>query len=125
MKKPPYVWYTMIDSYFTKLDFTTSEADANLYHIVVEGKLLIIVLYVDDLVLIGDDQLIKSCKEDLAREFEMKGMALMHYLHGMEVWQGDGEFMSQGKYANEINKRFYMESPVVGNWRKEDATSWC
>ena len=57
----------------------------NLYHIVVEGKLLIIVLYVDDLILTGDDQLIKSCKEDLAREFEMKYMGLMHYFLGMKV----------------------------------------
>eukprot|EP00253_Pinus_taeda_P012431 PITA_12431 len=62
-----------------------SEVDANLYHIVVEGKLLITVLYVDDLILTGDDQLIKSCKEDLAREFEMKDMGLMHYFLGMEL----------------------------------------
>jgi len=55
-----------------------SEAYENLYHIVVEGKLLIIILYVDDLILRGDDQLIKSYKEDLAREFEMKDMGLMH-----------------------------------------------
>ena len=41
-------WYTRIDSYFTRLGFTKSEADPNLYQIVVEGKLLIIVIYVDD-----------------------------------------------------------------------------
>eukprot|EP00253_Pinus_taeda_P004857 PITA_04857 len=88
-----------------------SEADANLYHILVEGKLLIIILYIDDLILTGDDQLIKYCKEDLAREFEMKEMGLMHHFLGMEVWQGDGEFfVSQGKYANKILKRFCMES---------------
>ena len=58
----------------------------NLYHIVVEGKLLITILYVDDLILTSDDRLIKSCKEDLAREFEMKEMGLMHYFLGMEVW---------------------------------------
>ena len=69
LKQAPHAWYTRIDSYFTGLGFTKSEADANLYHIVVEGKLLIIVLYVDDLVLTGDEKLIKSCKEDLAREF--------------------------------------------------------
>eukprot|EP00253_Pinus_taeda_P028540 PITA_28540 len=119
-----------IDSYFTRLGFTKSEAGANLYHIVVEGKLLIIILYVDDLILTGDEKLIKSCKEDLAREFEMKDMGLMHYFLGMEVWQGDGEFfVSQGKYANEILRRFHMErnkpmeTPLAGNWRKEDATS--
>jgi hypothetical protein len=128
LKQAPHAWYTRIDSYFTGLGFTKSEADANLYHIVVEGKLLIIVLYVDDLILTGDDQLIKSCKEDLAREFEMKDMGLMHYFLGMEVWQGDGElFVSQGKYANEILRRFHMESskpmetPLAGveKWQQE------
>jgi len=90
LKQASRAWYTRIDNYFTGLGFTKSEADANLYHIVVEGKLLIIVLYVDDLILTGDEQLIRSCKEDLAREFEMKDMGLMHYFLGLEVWQGDG-----------------------------------
>ena len=91
LKKSPGVWYTGIDSCFIGLGFMKSEVDVNLYHIVVEGKLLIIVLYVDDLILTSDEKLIKSCKEDLAREFEMKDMGLMHYFLGMEVWQGDGE----------------------------------
>eukprot|EP00253_Pinus_taeda_P028722 PITA_28722 len=118
-----------IESYFTELGFTKSEADENLYHIVVQGKLLIIVLYVDNLILTGDEKLIKSCKEDLTREFEIKDLELMHYLLGMEVWQGDEElFVSQGKYANERLKKFHMkrsepmETPLAGNWRKEDAT---
>ena len=57
----------------------------------VEGKLLIIVLYVDDLIMTGDDKMIKSCKENLARAFKMKDLGLMHYFLGMEVWQGDEE----------------------------------
>jgi len=38
-------------------------------------------------------------------------------------------FVSQGKYFNEILRRFHMEkckpmqTPLAGNWRKEDATS--
>eukprot|EP00253_Pinus_taeda_P011174 PITA_11174 len=38
LKQAPHAWYTNIDSYFTRLGFTKSEADANLYHIVVEGQ---------------------------------------------------------------------------------------
>ena len=64
------------------------------------------------------------------QELEMKDTGLMHYFIGMEVWQKDGElFVSQGNYANEILKRFHMEkcmpmqTPLAGNWRKEDATS--
>ena len=101
----------------------------NLYHNMVEGNPLIIFLYVDDMTLTSDDQLIQSCKEDLAREFEMKDMGLMHYFLGLEVWQKDGEvFVSQGKYANEILSRFHMgkckpmQTPLAGNWRKEDTT---
>eukprot|EP00253_Pinus_taeda_P031121 PITA_31121 len=119
-----------IDNYFTRLGFTKIEVDANLYHIVVEGKLLIIALYVDSLILTSDEKMVKSCKEDLAREFEMKDMALMHYFLSMEVWQGDEElFVSQGNYVNKIMKKFHMErskpmeTPLVGNWRKEYATS--
>ena len=59
----------------------------------------------------------------------MKDLGLMHYFIGMEVWQRDKEFfVSQGKYANEILKKFNMErnkpmeTPLASNWRKEDAT---
>ena len=57
----------------------------------VEGKLLIIVLYVDDLILMGDEQLIHSCKADLTKEFEMKNLGLLHYFLGLEIWQREGE----------------------------------
>lgn len=113
-----------------RVGFIKSEVDVNLYHIVVEGKFFIIVLYVEDLIRTADEKLIKSCKEDLTREFKMKDLGLMHYFLGMEVCQGDEHlFASQGKYTNEILKKFHMERkkpmeiPLVGNWRKEDATS--
>ena len=86
LKQAPRAWYTRIDIYFIGLGFTKSEADANLYHIVVDGKLLIILLYVDYLILTGDEQLITSCKEDLAIEFEMEDMGLLHYFLCLEIW---------------------------------------
>eukprot|EP00253_Pinus_taeda_P019634 PITA_19634 len=85
---------------------------------------------VDDLILMGDEMLILSCKEDLAREFEMKDLGLLHYFLGLEIWQrSDGLFVSQGKYAREILEKFKMhgwqpvDTPLLGGWRKEDATS--
>jgi len=85
LKQAPSAWYSKIDSYLTNLGFTKSETDANLYHIVVEGKLLIIMLYVNDLILTGDEKLIRYYKEDLAREFEIKDMGLVHYFIDLEV----------------------------------------
>eukprot|EP00253_Pinus_taeda_P024187 PITA_24187 len=129
LKQATHAWYTQIDSYFTGLGFSKSEADPNLYERVVEGKLLIIVLYVDDFILMGDELLILSCKEDIGREFEMKELGLLHYFMGLEIWQcSDGLFFSEGKYAWEILEKFNMhgckpvDTPLPGGWRKEDAT---
>ena len=74
--------------------------------------------------------MIHSCKVDLAKEFEMKDLGLLHYFLGLEIWQREGElFVSQGKYAREIMEKFHMQgckpinTPLPGNWKKEDATS--
>ena len=51
----------------------------------------------DGLFLIGEDPLIYKCKRELASEFEMKDLGLMHYFLGLEVWKKPGEFfLSQG-----------------------------
>jgi len=52
----------------------------------VEDEPLILVLYVDDLFLIGSSGLIEDCKRILAAEFDMKHLGLMHYFLGLEVW---------------------------------------
>lgn len=54
LKQAPHDWYTKINNYFIGLGFTKVEENANLYHIMVECKPLIIVIYVDDLILTSD-----------------------------------------------------------------------
>ena len=60
------------------IGFWKSEADPNLYCIMVGGVLLILLLYVDDLFITGGENLIDACKKDLASEFEMTDLGLMH-----------------------------------------------
>jgi hypothetical protein len=87
--------------------FTKSEAYPNLYFIFVEVDLLILVLYVNGMFLIRSKKLIARCKVDMAVEFEMKDISMMHYFLGLEVWQRPREiFLGQGEYAIEILKRF-------------------
>ena len=70
---------------------------------------MILLLYVDDLFLTGEDELITDAKRRLVAEFEMKDLGMMHYFFDMEVWQSaNGIFLGQGKYVVEILKRFRM-----------------
>ena len=68
-----------------------------------------LLLYVDDLFLIDEHELIEDARRRLDMEFEMKELGMMNYFLGMEVWKSaDGIFLGKGKYAMEILKRFKM-----------------
>ena len=85
LKQAPRVGYARIDGFLTSLGFIKNVVDSNLYFKVVDGFPVILILYVDDLFLIGNEKLIAGCKEELSREFEMKYIGLMHYFLGLEV----------------------------------------
>lgn len=109
LKQAPRTWYGRIDSFLMSLGFTKSKADPNLYSKFEDGMQVILLLYVDDLFLTGDKELIVDSKQKLAAEFEMKDLGPMHYFLRLEVWQNSDEIiLSQGKYAMEILKRFGM-----------------
>ena len=65
------------------MGFMKSDADPNLYHILINGEMLILILYVDNLFITSADRLIQGCKRDLASEFDMKNIGLMHYFLGL------------------------------------------
>ena len=83
-------WYNRMDSFLMSQGFTKSKADSNLYYKVDEGNPMILLLYVDDLFVIGEDGLIVDTKRKLATELEMKELGMMNYFIGMEVWQECG-----------------------------------
>ena len=99
LKQAPRAWYSRIDSYLLSMGFQKSEADPNLYFIMVRNDPLVLLLYVDDLFIIGRGRPIASYKKDLAAEYKMTDIGLMHYFLGLEVWQEPGQhiFLGQGK----------------------------
>jgi hypothetical protein len=65
LKQAPRAWYGRIDSFLKSLGFTKSKDDPNLYFKVMNDELVILLLYVDDLFLIGEENLITDCNKKL------------------------------------------------------------
>jgi hypothetical protein len=109
LKQSPRAWYGRIDSFLTRLRFTKSKFDSNLYFKVINDDPIILLFYMDELFLNGGENLIIDCKNKIVAEFEMKDLGQIHYFLGLEVWQiPEKIFLNQGKYAVEILKRFDM-----------------
>ena len=53
LKQSPKAWYAKIDSFLLSLNFVWCKSDPNVYLKLVNGSLIIIVLYVDDLLITG------------------------------------------------------------------------
>jgi hypothetical protein len=65
LRQAPKAWYGRIDSFLTSLGFTKSKADSNLYFKVMNDEPVILLLYVDDLFLTGEENLITDCMKKL------------------------------------------------------------
>jgi hypothetical protein len=129
LKQAPHAWYEKMDGFLMSLGFNKSIVDPNLYYHIDDNECLTLLLYVDDLFLIGSERLIVECKQALSAKFEMKDLGLMHYFLGLEVWQRtDDIFLSQGKYTMEILKKFSMTecrsmpTPMVMDLKKMSDT---
>jgi hypothetical protein len=85
IKQAPRAWYARIYNYLMRLGFSKSHANPKLYYKVMNNAPMILLLYVDDLFLTGEESVIIQCKNELASEFNMKDIGLMHYYLGLEV----------------------------------------
>lgn len=69
-----------------------------------EGKIVVLIVYVDDIILIGDDNpKLERLKKALTREFEIKDLGPLKYFLGMEFARSKkGIFISQKKYILDL-----------------------
>ena len=88
LKQAPRAWYSRIDSYLLENGFEKCEVEPTLYIKEKDGKFLIVVLYVDDVIFTGnDDCLIENFKTVMNEEFEITDMGLLKDFLGIEVEQ--------------------------------------
>jgi hypothetical protein len=90
-----------MDEYLRKVGFQRSESDDTLYIHQQVPYLVILIMYVDDLIITGNnDDHIEQVKKELHAAFKMADLGLLHYYLGIEVFQRAHHiFISQSKYA--------------------------
>ena len=68
---------------------------------------ILLLLYVDDMIIIGDDlNGIQQLKDFLSQQFEMKDLGHLSYFLGLEITHStDGLYIIQAKYASELLSR--------------------
>ncbi|KAE8730369.1 tir-nbs resistance protein [Hibiscus syriacus] len=91
-------------------EYVLTPVDFSLFVKVNEGKLAIVLVYVDDLIITGDDEAeILQTKENLSVRFQMKELGQLKHFLGLEVDRThEGIFLCQQKYAKDLLKRFGM-----------------
>jgi hypothetical protein len=87
-----------------KRGYCQSNADHTLFYKHNCDLVAILIVYVDDIVITGDDSKeIQNLKQYLSHEFEVKDMGFLRYFLGIEVSRGSkGIFLSQRKYILDL-----------------------
>lgn len=85
-------------------------SDSSLFVMAKEGRLAIVLVYVDDLIITGDySEEIERTRENLSVRFQMKELGELRHFLGLEVEHTkNGIFLGQQKYAKDLLKRYGM-----------------
>jgi hypothetical protein len=77
-----------MENFLLDIDFSRFHSSPNLYTNKVGIHLTILVLYVDDLILTGNDpNILNHVKTILTKNFEMTDLGYLHYFLGLQVFQ--------------------------------------
>jgi hypothetical protein len=86
LKKSPRMWYQKFDTYILGLGFVRSRVDHCVYSKQVGNHFIYVVLYVDDMLLVGNNMdVIKEMKSQLSSKFDMKDLGAANFIMGMEI----------------------------------------
>jgi hypothetical protein len=112
LKQSPRAWFMRIAPALVGFDFKQCEADPCIFvHTNDKGEKTYIALYVDDLLIAGEnDNDIAKIKKALSEQFEMKDLGIARKFLGMEIeYSDDGSIkIYQSEYIQRLLKRHRM-----------------
>ena len=116
LKQAPRAWFAKFSSTISQHGFLGSSFDTTLFLRRSDHGITILLLYVDDMFIIGDVmQGIQDLKHFLGRQFEMKDLDPLNYFLGLEVSSSaDGYYLIQAKYTSGlISRASITDSKIV------------
>ncbi|RVW75728.1 Retrovirus-related Pol polyprotein from transposon RE1 [Vitis vinifera] len=104
LKQAPRAWFAKFSSTIFRLGYTTSPYDSALFLRRTDKGTILLLLYVDDMIITGDDLSgIQELKDFLSQQFEMKDLGHLSYFLGLEITHStDGLYITQAKYASDL-----------------------
>ncbi|GJZ04567.1 retrotransposon protein, putative, ty1-copia subclass [Tanacetum coccineum] len=119
LKQASRSWNLCFHEKVTQFGFSRSEDESCIYIKVSGSVVVFLVLYVDDILLIGNDiPTLQSVKEWLGKCFAMKDLGDAVYVLGIKIYIDRTKRLiglSQDTYLDKILKRFKMENSKKGN----------
>ena len=131
LKQSPRAWFERFTQAMLKYGFKQSQGDHTLFiRHSSQGKVTVLIVYVDDIVLTGDDvEDMQELKKYLAKEFEIKDLGNLKYFLGIEVARSkQGIFISQRKHVLDLLQETGMlgskacDTPMEANQKLGDDT---
>ena len=118
LKQASRSWNHRFDETIKEFDFIQNEDDSCVYKKVSGSALTFIVLYVDDILLIGNDiPMLQSVKTWLSIKFSMKDLGEAAYILGIRIFRDRSKRLlglSQSTYIDKVLRRFSMEESKRG-----------
>ncbi|GJU16302.1 putative RNA-directed DNA polymerase [Tanacetum coccineum] len=112
-------WNLCFHEKVKQFGFSRSEDESCIYIKVSGSVVVFLVLYVDDILLIGNDiPTLQSVKDWLGKCFAMKDMGDATYILGIKIYRDRSKRLiglSQDTYLDKILKRFRMENSKKGS----------
>ncbi|XP_073268730.1 uncharacterized protein [Populus alba] len=111
LKQAPRAWNERFTSFLPSLGFQASSTDPSLFVQHSSLGVVILLLYVDDIILIGSHaSLLSSVIAALTQEFDMKDLGRLHYFLGLQItYLPSGLFVSQMSYITDLLSRVDLQ----------------
>ncbi|KAJ9561441.1 hypothetical protein OSB04_006601 [Centaurea solstitialis] len=118
LKQASRSWNLHFDERIKEFGFAKSEFEPCVYTKFSGSIVTFLVLYVDDILLIGNDvPTLQSVKEWLSKCFQMKDLGEAAYILGIKIYRNRSKRLiglSQGTYIDKVLKRFRMDESKKG-----------